>query len=587
MATKAIPYQTKVNSDLSRIDNERLISHIMKISSMINSTLDLDTMLESILNSAKVILKAENSSLMLLDNKTNELYFNMTSGSESILLEQIRVPMGHGIAGLVAQARRSLIVNDAQNDPRLMKSVDKKTNFITKNILASPMIFQERLIGVIEVINSIGRTTFSEQDLKLLSTFCDQAALAIQTREFVDSLKKMNTELNQKLSNLSTLHEIGKVLISTLDQKAFFDSVVRVLSEELRAKYAAIIVSDQKQDRFKVMSYVGDNRLFNTISIGEIINSQGTFSKKHILNPLQQGDKNYGHIYLSEKEDGTEFTKDDKELLNTIANQITKGAQSFELLQEELKIKSYESELKITSSFQKSLLPTGNLDPSHYDMGFLSKPAKMMGGDFYDFFQVHKKDSVFLIADVSGKSLPAALFMAVSNSIIRTIGKLKSLSTSEIVGKANDLTYENSKSGMFVTLFYSVYDPHKHKLTYSSAGHNEQLVYRVKEKNFEDLQCKGMPLGIVPTNDVHSCFGIKHTYVNPGDILIYYTDGIIEALNPDGEEFGLERVKEIIMENYFLAADQIAQRIYREIERFAAGTEQFDDITIMIVKILN
>ncbi len=568
-----------------QLTNHKLITHMVKISNMINSNLPLDTMLQIIMNSAEIILRAESSSLMLVDELRNELYFNLASGDGAGSLKAIRVPIGEGIAGIVAKTQEPLLVNNAQTDSRVFKQADESTDFNTRNILATPMVFQGRLIGVLEVINSIGREKFSGRDLEIFSTFSDQAALAIQNREFVSSMKKTNQELNKKLGELSTLYEIGKVLTSTLNRADFFDAALAIMAEEIKVEYAAFLVKEKSKESFQVISQVGEHEQPTTEEIARLLVNEQNFPSKRLFLPMQQGGETYGYVYLMNKRDSSLFSDDDYRLITTVTNQITKVAQNFNLLDEMLKNEAYKNELKITSSFQKSLLPRKAIESSHCSIGFFSKSAKAMGGDFYDFFRVDQNKIVFVIADVSGKSLPAALFMAVTNSIVRTIGKLHSISTSEILNEANNLIYENSEAGMFVTLFYSVYNPRTHCFTYSSAGHNEQYLYRFAQKQFEVLQCKGHPLGVIPSKN-STDFDMKDVHVEAGDILVFYTDGVIEALNHKKEEFGTERLKQVISENYFLSPNQMAKRIYREMESFVGKQEQFDDVTIMIVKIL-
>ena len=466
----------------TQLTNRRLITHMIKISNMINSNLHLDIMLQTIMRSAEIILRAESSSLMLVDELKDELYFNLASGDGAGSLKAIRVPIGEGIAGIVAKTQEPLLVNNAQTDSRVFKQADESTELKTRNILATPMVFQGRLIGVLEVINSIGREKFSGGDLELLSTFSDQAALAIQNRELVSSMKKANQELNKKLGELSTLYEIGRVLTSTLNRTEFFDVALGIMAEEIKVEYAALLVKDKVKAKFQIISQVGEIEQPTSEEIAKLLDSIPKLPSKQLLLPMQQGGETYGYVYLMNKRDASFFSDDDHRLITTVTHQITKGAQNFHLLDEMLKTQAYENELRITSSFQKSLLPSRTLNSPDYSVGFFSKSAKVMGGDFYDFFKIDQNKIVFIIADVSGKSLPAALFMAVTNSIVRTIGKLRSMSTSDILSEANNLIYENSEAGMFVTLFYSVYDPDTHCLTYSSAGHNEQYLYRSDQK---------------------------------------------------------------------------------------------------------
>lgn len=596
----------------SNLENNFLLSEMIKVSKMINSTLDLQSLLESIMESAKLVLKTESASLMLIDNKTNELYFNIISAEKEKALKEIRIPMGVGIAGIVAQNREALIVNNAQEDERIFKEADEKINFVTRNLIATPLMVRNRIIGVIEVINSVGREEFTEKDLELFKTFSEQAALAINNREMIDSLKQLNMGLKKKVHELSSLHEISKSLISNINEKDLFDSVVRIISDELQADRVSLMLYNEDENVLEIISSFGlnlassdyvkvpidgtlsglvfrENRIIHTNNIDNspyatFRNNERYLTGACILHPLNQGDTVYGLINIAEKSDGTRFSDDDFRLGSTIASQITKGVQSFKLIQEMIEKKSYERELEITSQIQKSILPDKKLESPFFDMGVISMPAKMMGGDFYDYYAFDAEHFAFSVADVSGKSLPAALFMAVTNSIIRTIGR-DGFMPGELLLKANDLIYQDSQAGMFVTLFFMLYNAKSRELKFSSGGHNEQLIYRHDSQEFEQLHAKGSPLGVLPTK-MHGEFGEGIIYLQPSDILVLYTDGVIEAINEKREEFGLENLKRLIVENHLLTADQIVKRVFREVSDFAGTEPQFDDFTLMIIKIL-
>jgi len=596
------------------IENNFLLSEMIKVSKMINSTLDLNSLLESIMDSAKIVLKAEASSLMLIDRKTNELFFNIISGEKERDLKEIRIPIGVGIAGIVAETCKPLVVNDAQNDERVYKQADEKINFVTKNLIATPLMVRNRIIGVIEVINSVGRTEFTEKDLELFNTFSEQAALAIHNRELIDSLKDINRELKKKVHELSSLHEIGKVLMSTLNEKDLFDSIVRIIADEMLADRVSIMIYAADHDALEIVSHYGlelspfertfialdrslagrayhERKLIYTNALEK--SPYATFrdvERYHtggcIIQPLMHGQEIYGVLNISDRQSptGSEFSDDDLRLVATIASQITRSIQNFRLLNEMLQKRSYEKELEITSSIQKSILPSHFQKSAWFDLGVISEPAKLMGGDFYDYLAFDGDQFVFSVADVSGKSLPAALFMAVTSSIIRTYGR-EVRSPAEVLYKANDLIYQDSQSGMFVTLFYALFNAPEHELHFASAGHNEQLIFRHDTRRFEKLGTRGRPLGVVDSA-THGVFGEGRAFLNEGDLLILYTDGVVEAINERKEEFGFERFCRLISDNMLLSSDQLVKKIFREVKNFAGSEAQYDDFTLMVIKVL-
>ena len=593
------------------VENNFLLSEMIKVSKMINSTLDLNSLLESIMESAKIVLKAEAASLMLIDKKTNELFFNIISGEKERDLKEIRIPMGVGIAGIVAETCKPLIVNDAQTDDRLYKQADEKINFKTHNLIATPLMVRNRIIGVIEVINSIGRSEFTEKDLDLFNTFSEQAALAIHNRELIDSLKDINKELKKKVHELSSLHEIGKVLMSTLNEKDLFDSIVRIIADEIQADRVSIMIFDAEHEALEIISHYGlelspfertfvslatslagksftEQKLIYTNSLEKspyapFRDTERYHSGACIIHPLMQGSEIYGVLNISDRQ-GSDFNDDDLRLVATVASQITRSIQNFRLLNEMLLKKSYEKELEITSSIQKSILPSHVQKSPWFDLGVVSEPAKLMGGDFYDILTFDDDQYVFTVADVSGKSLPAALFMAVTSSIIRTYGREKKF-PAEVLYKSNDLIYQDSQAGMFVTLFYAYFNAPNRELFYASAGHNEQLIFRHDTHTFEKLVAKGRPLGVVDSA-LHGAYGEGKAFLNAGDLLVLYTDGVVEAINERKEEFGMDRFCKIVSENMVLSSDQLVKKIFREVKAFAGSEAQYDDFTLMIIKIL-
>ncbi len=592
------------------LESRKLISEIIRVSKLINSTLDLQNLLESIMDSAKLVLRSEGASLMLIDERTQELYFNVVAGEKQEELKEIRIPTGQGIAGLVAQSKKAQIVNDAQNDDRVYKQADEKAGFFTRNLIACPLMVRNKIIGVLEVINSIGRDEFSQEDLDLFITFSEQAAIAIHNRELINSLKNTNIELRKKVHELSSLHEISKAMISRLNEKELFDSVVKIIAEELEARKCSIMIFDEKNKALEVISSYGltageqsyrtglenslagvaflENRVIfsgelESGPLAQFRNKERYETGTCIIYPISHENAKFGVINIAEKINGENFSQNDFQLVTTIAGQITKAVENFRLLDEMLEKKAVEKELEITSSIQKSILPAKSLHSEFFDLGFLSYPAKLMGGDFYDFDSFSSEQFSFLIADVSGKSLPAALFMAVTSSIIRTLNR-EEKSPGELMSQANDLIYRDSQAGMFVTLFYTTLDAATGEVKYASAGHNEQIVYRAKTGEFEYLDARGGPLGVLPTGG-KNVFQENSTRLEKDDMIILYTDGIVEAINDNQEEFGLERFLELLKTLTHLEPMALSQEIYRKVTEFASNQPQFDDFTILIVKL--
>lgn len=237
-------------------------------------------------------------------------------------------------------------------------------------------------------------------------------------------------------------------------------------------------------------------------------------------------------------------------------------------------------ELEIASGIQKNILPTSAPDISGVELASINIPAREVGGDFYDYVPVDKDHWGLTIADVSGKGMPAAIFMGLSRTIVRT-STTGNLSAENAIKHANELICRDSRSGMFVTLFYAILNSQTKTLTYINAGHNPPLLFRAGSTDIQVLEAKGIPLGVTEDIDIEE----RGLRLASGDFLVLYTDGVTEAMNEQEEEFGENRLIKIIQENTSLTAQDMLHLVQKEIISFAGTQPQFDDITLMIMKV--
>jgi sigma-B regulation protein RsbU (phosphoserine phosphatase) len=239
-----------------------------------------------------------------------------------------------------------------------------------------------------------------------------------------------------------------------------------------------------------------------------------------------------------------------------------------------------KQELKIAFDIQQSFLPESTPKIEGFELSALSRPAREVGGDFYDFIPITKDKLGLVIADVSGKGIPAALFMALSRTLIHAT-TMGNLTVANSIGQANKLIFADAKSGVFVTLFYAVLDSKQMILRYVNAGHNPPILLRGASNDIVLLKARGIALGVI--EDVE--FQEAEIKLAQGDQVIFYTDGITEAINEKEEQFSQERLFNIIKENYALSAQDLMKKIENEVNIFVKDQPQFDDITLMILKV--
>lgn len=539
----------------------------------------LDELLDFIIHSAAQLAMAEESSLMLIDEGNNRLVFHNVSSTSHNLLKEISIPMDQGIAGYVARTGESVLIDDVQNDSRWFSKVDDETNFITKSIIAVPMKTMDKVIGVIEVINSKVSDMFTNLDLFLLESLGDQAAIAISNRRLL-----INYE--EKVEELKALYDLSNASENVLTYEELFNKALPLIVETLSADKAVALM--KKSEGFIIKGIYGfeEDLLDEEIHISYTRSNNSLFSESH--NTLHQGafitlpmiaqNQVMGVVSISRNKEDP-FNHFDLRLLSTIVNQISESCENIRMYQEEQEQKRIQKELEVMQKLQQSILPKDfNIAKSIQICGF-NAPALEVGGDFFDIFQLKDDKIGIVVADVSGKGMPAALFMALTRSVIKA-NALLTITPANVLELSNDLMYMDSEAGMFVTAFYLVIDEAAQKFIYANAGHNPQFLFKAATNEVEILPNKRKPLGVVP-NVVYEEV-VRN--INKGDILFLFTDGVIEAFNEELKEFGEERIKDFLKLNKDSAPKELIDKLYHEITTFVGDTKQFDDITMIAVK---
>jgi len=236
-------------------------------------------------------------------------------------------------------------------------------------------------------------------------------------------------------------------------------------------------------------------------------------------------------------------------------------------------------EMELAQSIQKSFLPESAPNVGGFELAALNVPALEVGGDFYDFIPISADKWGLVVADVSGKGVPAALFMTVSRTLVRA-NALGNYTAAEVIQRANDLISEDDRANMFVTLFYAILDIQRQTLKYVNAGHNPPLLLKGDGREVMLLEAKGIALGVMPDIKLEE----KEVALGKGAVVVFYTDGVTEAVNNRQQQFGQDRLVKVLEKNHHLSAQEIINKIRQEITDFAGDQPQFDDITMIVLK---
>jgi len=300
-----------------------------------------------------------------------------------------------------------------------------------------------------------------------------------------------------------------------------------------------------------------------------------------ICSPLQVGKKKIGVLNVTEKRQHKSFTSGDFKLLNSIAAIAAIAIYNHRLIEKVLESERLKRDLEIAESIQLSLLPTQFPTKDDFQIYGRCRSAKNVGGDYFDFSLSQSQHLDMVVADVSGHSIGAALMMTNTRNVLRSLMQ-ENLSVGEILQKANQLLFEDmNRAGLFISIFFLRYNRRTHQLVYANGGHHPVLWYQAKSKTIFSLDADGLLLGVMPQVD----FAERTVQLEPGDLLVMYTDGLVETANLRGELYGLKNLKETILALSQFDASTIVEKIFGAVDDFAESLVQTDDITLQVMKV--
>jgi sigma-B regulation protein RsbU (phosphoserine phosphatase) len=349
----------------------------------------------------------------------------------------------------------------------------------------------------------------------------------------------------------------------TIDDPQF--QISRSVVERVAREGQPILTSDaQSDDRFSMRRSVMSLRLRSILCV-----------------PLKIKDEVSGVVYVDNRLQAGIFSQADLELLTAIASSAAIAIENARLYQVAIEKGRMERELQVAREVQASLLPRETPRVPGWEFAAQWQPAREVAGDYYDFIPGAGGRLGLVIADVSDKGMPAALFMALTRSIVRASVD-GAPSPAEGIARANRLICADSTSGMFVTLFYALLDPATGEFTYVNAGHNPPLLYRADQDGLTQLTLTGMVLGVIEDAPFE-----QHTLrLNPGDLILLYTDGVTDATDAHWHDFGMERLERVVLDHRNAPAADVMAALEQAIGDFAGSAAPFDDMAMVVMKCL-
>jgi serine phosphatase RsbU (regulator of sigma subunit) len=298
-----------------------------------------------------------------------------------------------------------------------------------------------------------------------------------------------------------------------------------------------------------------------------------------LLIPLVYRDHLVGILMLGEKTTKTNFSTEDMTLLSVLSNQIAIAMENARLYNETIEKQRMEEDLRLAREIQRNLLPRFKPQGKDFELAGFNLPSREVGGDYYDFIPLANNQIGIVIGDISGKGIPAAILMSNLQATFR-ISALHAKSTSEAMHLVNNQIVQTTSVEKFATLFYGVFDAKTRTLEYTNAGHNFPIHWR-EGRNCRYLKEGGLVIGVL--KDV--LYKSARTSLSPGDLLVFYTDGVTEARNKQEEEFGESRLIDTLSRCSDNPAESILENILDSVTDFTSGELESDDLTLVVLKV--
>jgi len=566
-----------------------VLNSLIEFSQLITSKLDLNYILNNILLSVMGKMLISKGVVLLKTEGTDNIY--KVKAAKGINLSLIDTFIEAKFPKLSVFSFNEIPENDVFVN-------EHKFEYFFK------IYFQNKYLGILCLGKKLNTSDLSNNDIIFIETMLNISASAIENTIKFEEVSNLNNSLNNKVRQLNSLFELGKEFNSSFIDK---ENIIKLLNFSLLGNFGIkdfVILSRDNKDKFVI---VKDNKnleiekfdLYNLLSGDDIpkilkktivINEDSTipfikylFEKDfELFIPTIINNKIDSIICLGKKLNKKPFSEEDIEFLESIMNLSLISIHNYFLFQEYLSKQKIDSELIIAREIQEALLPDKIPEIENYEIAGMNDPALQIGGDYFDFIKIAEDKLVIVIADVSGKGTPASLLMASIQSAVHSYLKLYeegNFDFAKVTEKINELIYENTSSEKFITFFWGILDSKENTFEYINAGHNPPQM--LKGNKFIELTEGGFIIGIL---DIPMNYEIGKVEMGKDDIIVFYTDGVTEALNIKDEEYGETNLKNVILYEKNNSPAVILDSIKNSVLEFSKNMPQYDDITLIVLK---
>jgi phosphoserine phosphatase RsbU/P len=567
-----------------------VVATLAEIGEEVNASLDLDEVLARTAALIKRHIDYEIFGVLLFEGDGSFLKHRFSIGYPRELAESLRVPLGQGITGTAAATGHSVRVSDTLTDPRYINAIDN-----VRSELAVPLMLQGKCVGVLD-IQSRHPEYFTRGQQNILTMLASRLAVAIENARLFQRVRA-------QADTLLLLNEVSRETSSILDVEELLRRAAEQTKRVIDYQILSIMLYDEEQKAFRHRLDVKhgqrvQGKLRAAASEG-IVGAAATLkepvlvpdvttdprylmanpeTRSELAIPMMHKGKVIGVLDL-ESPQLNYFTQDHVQTLSILAANLAVSLENARLYEQVARDEArLERDLQAAKRIQGALLRPVPTEDFGLDMAARYLSARALGGDLYEFLRYGPQQLGIALGDVSGKGTAAALYGAVAIGIMRSLAPQK-LQPSELLRQMNQIVGERRIEGRFMTICFATWQRGRSKLRVANAGQSQPLLY--KDGRCGKVELTGFPLGIFEEVNYDE-WGVT---LEPGNIVVFHSDGIAETANGEGQFFGTERLRKIIEDQHELNAAELADRVFREVEWFAQGAPLADDRTLVVLKV--
>jgi len=565
------------------------VAYLMQLAEALNTTLDLETLLRRTAELVAAVIPYRIFVILLLNDHTRELRVRFQIGHK-MKVERLSIPMGQGVVGQVALTRQPVLLNDVRDS-----DVYLEVNAEVRSELAVPLVAKNRLIGVMD-IESEQLNYFGPEQLRLLTLTASRIAQAIENA-------RLYTRVSRQAQTLEVLNDISTELISILDLDPLLERVGQLLRRLIDYQMFSVLLLDEKGEtlitryawrfgytdaplrQISVTSgLVGAAvREWRMVSVPDVrrdpryvpLNPE---TRSELIVPLFHKGRVIGVLDLEHTHVGF-FNEEHERMLTTLAAQIAIAIENARLYQAvHAQEQQLERDIAMAREVQLRLLPPAAPQMPNAEMAVRFLPARSIGGDLYDFVDYGLGRTAIVLGDVSGKAAPAALFAALVSGIMRSAAQHRP-EPARMLALLNDALQERKLESQYVVMLFALWNDEDRILQVANSGAVQPVFCRQGQSTI--VHAEGFPLGLFP----NVTYEELNVATEPGDCIVFVSDGILDAENAQGEMYGQDRLSGQLCGHRDHSAQEIANAILADVNRFLDDQDRFDDETIIVLKV--